>query len=98
MPAVEVNLDGVVTHWNHPEYEVAVNVHVVVMNLCSDRQNRSNWSGVQVESNKGERASMQSAIRSEEFALAETHISPEGQPRGRAVVGVRPGSATMNIR
>jgi hypothetical protein len=41
---------------------------------------------------------MQSAIRPDEFALAETHISPEGQPRSRALLGVRSGSATMNIR
>ena len=26
VPAVEINLDGVVTHRNHPEHEVAVNV------------------------------------------------------------------------
>jgi len=98
VPAGEVNLDGVVTHRNHPEHEVAVNMHVVIMDLCGNRKNRSNWSGVQVESNKGERAPMQSAIRPDEFALAETHISTEGQSRSRALRGVCPGSATMNIR
>lgn len=97
-PAVEVNFDGVLPHRNHPEHVVAVNVHVVVMNLCSDGKNRSNWSGVQVESNKGERTSTQLAVRSDEFALAEAHISPEGQSRGHALLGVRAGSTTMNIR
>ena len=45
-PAIEVHLHSVVIDRNHPEHVVAVNVHVVIMNLRRDGENRSNWSGV----------------------------------------------------
>ena len=94
---VKVDLNRIVPCSDHPEHIIAVHMHVVVVNLLSEI-GRSNLTGIQVQSNKGERAYTQSAIRSDEFALAETHISPEGQARGRALLGVRSGSATMNIR
>ena len=70
---VEVNLDGLVLHRDHPEHVVPVNVRVVVVNLLSE-VGRSNRTGVQVKSNKGERAFMQAAVRTDEFALTEPHV------------------------
>src|SRR3989442_14261621 len=48
---VEVNLDGLVLHRDHPEHVVPVNVRVVVVNLLSE-VGRSNRTGEQVKSNK----------------------------------------------
>lgn len=75
---VEVNLDGIVPYRDHPKHVVAVNVHVVVVNLSG----QSNWTGVHVKSNKGESASMLAAVGTDEFALTETHVCLKSQPRG----------------
>ena len=58
---VEVNLNCIVLHSNHPKNVVHVDVHVVVMDLLSENC-RSDRTGVQVKSNKGERALMLAAI------------------------------------
>lgn len=79
--AVEVNLDGIVPNRDHPEYVVSINVDVVVVNLLGE-VGRSNRTGVEVKSNKSERASMLSAVHTNELALAETHVGLERQPRG----------------
>lgn len=69
------------SHPDHPKHVVPVNVHVVVVNLVSEL-GRSGRTGVQVKSNEGERASMLSVVRTDEFALTETHVSLERQPHG----------------
>ena len=48
-------------------------MHVVVVNLFGEI-GRSNWTGVQIESDKGQRALMHAAIRTNEFTLAKTHV------------------------
>jgi len=46
------------------------------MNLL-EQAGRSNWTGIQIKSYKGEGASVLLAVRTDEFALAETHIGLE---------------------
>src|SRR2546421_444677 len=96
---IEVNLDGVVSHWNHPKHVVPVYVHVVVVNLLGET-GRSNRTGIHVKSNKGERASVLLAVRTDEFALTETHIGLERQPRGGARRGICscPAATRMRLR
>src|ERR1700757_713881 len=77
-PVTEVDLDGFVLHRNHPEYVVPVDVYVVVVDLCREAR-RSNRTGVQVKSNKGERASMLATVGADKSALAESHICLERQ-------------------
>ena len=75
---VEVNLDRVVPHRNHPEHIVPVNVHVIVVDLLGEL-GRSNWTGEQVQSNMDERAFMLAAVRSDKFAMVEPHVRLERQ-------------------
>ena len=77
--AVKVHCDCVVPYGNHPEYVVAVNMYVVVVNLRRER-GRSNRTGVKVKSNKSESALMLLAVRAEELSLAEAHVCLERQP------------------
>jgi hypothetical protein len=65
-----------VPHRNHPEHVVPVNMHVVIVNLVC-QLGRSNRTGVDVQSNKGERTSVRAAICADEFALAEAHVRLE---------------------
>ena len=60
--AVEINFDGIVPHRNHPKHVASVNMHVVVVNLLK-QAGRSNRTGIDVKSNKGERASVLLAVR-----------------------------------
>jgi hypothetical protein len=69
-------------------------MHVVVVNLVG----QSNWTVIQVKSNKGERASVLLAVRADEFALAETHIGLERVSRHGARRGVCSHPATSNVR
>ena len=69
-PAVEVNFDSVVSHRDHPEHVIAIDVHIVVVNLIG----QSNRTGVQVKSNKGKRSSVYAAVGTDEFTLTESHI------------------------
>jgi hypothetical protein len=90
---VKMDPDGVVPDWNHPEDVVAVDVHVVVVDLCG----QSNRTGVQIKSNKDERATMALAVRSDECALTETHVRLERHARGGTARGVGSGAAATNV-
>ena len=94
MLVVKVDPDGAVPDGNHPEDVVAVDVHVVVVDLCG----QSNRTGVQVKSNEDERASVLPAVRTDEFALAETHIGLERQPRGDVLHRVCSHPAAADMR
>ena len=93
MRVVEVDPDGAVPDWNHPEDVVAVDVHVVVVDLCG----QSNRTGVQVKSNEDERAAMVLAVRREECALTETHVRLERHACGGASAGVGSHAAAANV-
>lgn len=77
--AVEVNFDRIMPYRDHPEYVVPVHMHVVVVDLLIDA-GRSNRTGVQIESNKGECPSMLLPVGAYEPALAEAHVGLESQP------------------
>ena len=91
--SVEFHLYGAVLHWNHPEDVVAVDVHVVVVDLCG----QSNRTGVEVKSNKDERATMRLAVGSDECALTETHVRLERHARGSASISVGSRAAATNV-
>ena len=76
--AVKVSLDRIGAHWD-PEYIVPVNVNVVIMDLFIDA-GRSNRTGVSVQSNKGECASMLLAVCTNKLALAEPHVRLKRKP------------------
>ncbi len=65
---VKVHLDGVIVHADHPEQVVRVDMHVEVVNLFGD-VGRSSRTGIEVKSNKGERALMTAAVRTDEVPL-----------------------------
>jgi hypothetical protein len=76
---VEVNFEGVVFDLYHPEHVVRVDVHVEVVNLCSDRESRrSNWNGVQVKSNEGECTPTGLTVNVDELATGKAHVRSEG--------------------
>jgi hypothetical protein len=93
---VEVNLNCIVLHSNHPENVVHVDVHVVVVDLLSE-DCRSDRTGVQVKSNKGERALMLAAIGTDEVALAEAHVRPERERLLRSGHRVGSGAAAVDV-
>ena len=75
---VEVNLEGVVFDLHHPEHVVRVDVHVEVVNLCSDRKvGRSNWNGVQIKSNEGECTPVELTVNIDELATGKAHVRSE---------------------
>jgi hypothetical protein len=75
LPLVEVNLEGVVFHLDHPEHVVRVDVHVEVVDLCGDREvGRSNRNGVQVKSNEGECTPMELPVGTNELARGKAHV------------------------
>jgi hypothetical protein len=77
-PPVEVNLEGVVFDLHHPEHVVRVDVHVEVVNLCSDGEVwRSNWNGVQVKSNEGECTPVELTVNIDELATGKAHVRSE---------------------
>jgi hypothetical protein len=77
-PPIEVNFEGVVIDLYHPEHVVRVNVHVEVVNLCSDREGgRSNWNGVQVKSNEGECTPTELTVNIDELATGKAHVRSE---------------------
>ena len=95
--AVKVNFHGIVPHRNHPEHIVPVNMHVVIVNLVS-QLGRSNRTGVDIQSNKRECASVRVAVRADELALAEPHVRLKRQPRGVTSGRVRSRSAAAYVR
>jgi hypothetical protein len=95
-PFVEVYLDCVLPHWDHPEHVVRVDVYVVVVDLFGE-DCRSNRTGIQVKSNEGECAHMGAAVRADELALTEAHVRLERQRGGRARGGVCSGPAAANV-
>lgn len=96
MRTVEINLDRIVSHRDHPEHVVSIHMHVVIVDLLN-QFGRSNRTGVQIKSNKGERALMLPAVGTDEPALAKSHVGLERQPRGGARHGVRPCSAATDM-
>lgn len=76
--AVKINFQGVAAHGDHPEDVIAIDVHVVVVSLLREI-GRSSRTGIDVESNKGERTVVLPAVRADEFAPAEAHVGLEGQ-------------------
>jgi hypothetical protein len=61
-----------------PEHVVRVDVHVEVVNLCSDWEGgRSNWNGVQVKSNEDERTPMALTVNIDELAMGKAHVRSE---------------------
>jgi hypothetical protein len=97
LPFVKVNLDGIALNFNHPEYVVGIDVHVVVMNLLR-QGSRSDRTGIQVKSNKGERAPVFAPVDPNELALAEPHVRLVGQGHWGTCVGVLTGSASSDVR
>ena len=95
-PLVEVNLDSVVLHLHHPEYVVRVDVHVEVVNLLG-KVCRSNRTGIQVESNEGERTPMGATVRTDELALAKAHVRLIREWHCGACSGVRSGPAAARM-
>ena len=75
---VEVNLEGVVFDLHHPEHVVRVDVHVEVVNLCSNWEGgRSNWNGVEVKSNEGECTPLGLTVNIDELATGKAHVRSE---------------------
>ena len=75
---VEVDPHGVASYWDHPKDVVPVNSHIVIMNLLGYRQRvRSNWNGIEVQSNETEGTVMLHPVRTDESALTEAHVGPE---------------------
>lgn len=72
-------------------------MHVVVVNLLRE-VGRSYWTGVQVKSNKGERAPMEKAIYAYELALTEPHVRLVCKRRSGARRSVRSGPAATDMR
>jgi hypothetical protein len=92
---VEIYFDGVLRDWDHPEHVVRVDVQVEIVDLFRE-VGRSGRTGVQVKSNKGERALMAAAVRTDELALGEAHVRLERQRHGtRTCACSSPGAANM---
>lgn len=94
LPLVEVYLDGIVCHWNHPEDVVRVDVYVEIVDLFGE-VGRSGRTGVQVKSNKSIRALMAATVRTDELALSKAHVRLERQRRHRAAVSSGPAAANV---
>src|SRR5260370_40081742 len=77
-PLVEINIDGIVRHANHPEHLVPVNVHIVVVDLLSNI-GRSDRTGIQIKSDKAECGFVMFTVCTNELALTKTHIRLEGE-------------------
>ncbi|HEX6463565.1 MAG TPA: hypothetical protein VFZ98_03905 [Vicinamibacterales bacterium] len=91
MRVIEVHLDRIMLHRDHPEDVVRVDVRVEVVNLFRE-VGRSDWTGEQIESNKDERSLVPAAIRPNEHALVEAHIGRKRELRvARSAAGARTG-------
>ena len=96
VPPTHGLLHGIVLYADHPEYVVAIYVHVIVMDLLSEG-GRSNRTGVQVKSNKGERGFMFATIDADEFALAKPHVCLKRERRTGSTHCVSSGSAAADV-
>ena len=67
------------------------------MNLLSE-VGRSDWTGIEVKSNKGESALMTVTVRADEGALVKAIVNLEGQVRRFASNGIGPHTAALNAR
>ena len=94
---VEINLDGIVFHFHHPEHVVRVNMHIEVVILLREVC-RPNRASVEVKSNKDECAVMLRPVNTDELALAEAHVRLIRQRCGDSCSRVRSGSATADVR
>ena len=94
---VKVDLHGIIHYRNHPEDIVTIDVHVIVVDLCRERS-RSNRTGVQIESDKDLRASMRTAVCTDESALTETHVGLVRQRHRGAGYGICSRASATNMR
>jgi len=94
LPFIKVNLNGIVVNFNHPEHVVGINVHVVVVNLLR-QGGRSDRTGIQVKSNKGERTPMLAPVDSDELALDEPHVRLVRQRHCGSGAGTGPASSDV---
>lgn len=78
--AVKVNFDGTMPDWDHPEHVVPIDMYVVVVDLIR-QLGRSNRTGVEIKSNKGEGASVLQTVRTDKLALTESHVCLERKRR-----------------
>jgi hypothetical protein len=97
LPLVEIDFNRVLVDLDHPKDAVRVDMDVVIMDLVGEC-GRSSRIGVDVESNKGERALMLVAVRSHKFPLAEAHVCLVRQGTGHAGGSVRSCAATADVR
>jgi hypothetical protein len=95
---VEVDFYGVASYWDHPEDVIPVNVHIVIVDLLSYRQGvRSNWNGIEIESDKTEGTVMLVPVCADESALTEAHVRPECQGHASASHGVCSRSTALYV-
>jgi hypothetical protein len=80
-----------------PEDVVCIDMRVVVVNLFREI-GRSDWTGVQVESNESKRALVTPAVGANERPLVEAHVGLKRQVLRFTGVGVGPDPATANPR
>jgi hypothetical protein len=95
-PFVEVNFDRIVSHPDHPENVVRIDVHVVVVDLLGEI-GLSDRTGINVQSNKGERTLMFVTVRSDEPALTEAHVRLKSQSCPATAGSVDSGAAAPNM-
>ncbi len=92
---IEIDIHGFMPDRNGPKHAVRIDVRIVIMDLL--RQiSRSNWTGEEIDSDKGERARMTPPVCANELALIETHIGRERKIRRNSRCGVSPNAAAPN--
>lgn len=94
--AIEINFDGIMVQFDHPENVVRVYVHVVVVDLLRE-VGRSSGTGKQVKSNKSERTFVNATVGTNELALRKSHVRAVGEGRGDACGSIRTGSAAQDV-
>lgn len=77
LAVVEADDHRIVRDSNHPEHVVSIDVQVVIMNLVCEI-GRSGRTGVEVQSDKGERPRNRATANGDEIAFTETHIGAKG--------------------
>jgi hypothetical protein len=92
---VKIYLNGLASHKGHPKHAVRVDVRVEIVDLLR-YISRSNWTGIEIESDKNEGTDVSPGVRTDELALTKTHIRRERQIDGRARYGVGSETAAAN--